>query len=68
MTKKEFWLKLFSENDIALAAAIHLCTRFVTPEGLENGVDFLAVKRRELDEEMDPEVVQNVFEKSLQPE
>ena len=35
MTKKELWLKLFQENDTALACAIHLCARFATQESLE---------------------------------
>lgn len=61
MTKREFWLKLFSENDTALAAAIHLCGRFVTDKSLESGEGFLAGKRRELYEEMDPEVVAEIF-------
>ncbi len=29
MTQKEFWLKLFNENDTALASAIILVNRFV---------------------------------------
>ena len=61
MTKRNFGLKLFSENDTALAAAIHLCERFVTPESLDNSVDFLAIKRRELNEEVDRESVEAVF-------
>lgn len=61
MTKRELWLKLFSENDTALAAAIHLCERFATPESLNNNVDFLAQKRRELNEEIDRETVEAVF-------
>lgn len=61
MTKRELWLKLFSENNTALAAAIHLCERFATPESLNNNVDFLAQKRRELDEEVDLETIEAVF-------
>lgn len=61
MTKRELWLKLFSENDTALAAAIHLCERFVTPKSLESGQDFLIQKRRELNEEVDPKIVHEVF-------
>lgn len=61
MTKRELWLKLFSENNTALATAIHLCERFATPESLNNNVDFLAQKRRELNEEVDREVVELVF-------
>lgn len=36
MTKRDYWLKLFSENDVALASAIILCERFVTDEQLTN--------------------------------
>ena len=57
MTNKEFWLRLFEENDTALAAAIHLCQRFTTEESLIQGRDFLEQKRKELYEEADPEVV-----------
>ena len=45
MTKKEFWLKLFQENDTALACAIHLCERFVDENQLQNGAEFIAQKR-----------------------
>lgn len=61
MTKREFWLKLFSENDTALAAAVHLCGRFVTDKNLQSGADFLAEKRKELYEEMDPKIVAETF-------
>lgn len=61
MTKRDVWLKLFAENKTALAAAIHLCERFVTPESLESGADFLALKRRELDQEIDRETVEAIF-------
>ena len=61
MTKREFWLKLFSENDTALAAAIHLCERFVTPEQLESGIEFLAQKRRELNDPVPEEDVREIF-------
>lgn len=61
MKKRELWLKLFSENDTALAAAIHLCERFVTPVNLEGGIEFLAAKRRELYNEVDQETVESVF-------
>ena len=60
MTKK-FWLKLFAENDTALASAIHLCERFVNDEQLKNGEDFLAQKRNELYEDVPLEVIQEVF-------
>lgn len=62
MTKRELWLKLFSENDSALATAIHLCERFGNPENLtESGREFLLEKRRELDEEVSPQIVAEIF-------
>lgn len=61
MKKRDLWLKLFSENDTALATAIHLCERFVTPESLENGQDFLLKKRKELDKEIDETTVREIF-------
>lgn len=61
MKKREFWLKLFAENDTALASAIHFCERFVTAESLERGQNFLEQKRRELDEEVDDRIVKSVF-------
>lgn len=61
MTKKELWLKLFQENDTALACAIHLCERFVTPESLERGQDFIIQKRRELNEDVAQETVEAIF-------
>lgn len=61
MTKKDFWLKLFSENDTALASAIHLCERFVTDEQLERGADFIKEKIKELDEEVPEEQILEVF-------
>lgn len=61
MTKREFWLKLFSENDTALAAAIHLCVRFVTPESLENMNTFLDKNRKELNDEVPWETVEAIF-------
>ena len=61
MTKRELWLRLFSENDTALASAIHLCERFVTPKSLESGQNFIMQKRRELDEEVDAKIVREIF-------
>lgn len=61
MTKREFWLKLFTENDTALASAIHLCERFVNEKSLENGSDFLEQKRRELYNDVPTEQVVEVF-------
>lgn len=61
MRKREFWLKLFSENDTALAAAVHLVQRFVTEQSLATGQDFLLQKRQELYEPMDPRKVAITF-------
>lgn len=61
MTKREFWLKLFSENSIALASAIHLCERFVTDEQLKSGANFIEEKRKELDDPMPQEIIDAVF-------
>ena len=61
MTKKELWLKLFRENDTALACAIHFCERFVTPENLERGQDFIIQKRKELSKEVDHETIESIF-------
>lgn len=61
MTKREFWLKLFQENDTALACAIHLCERFVDEKQLESGAEFIAQKRSELNNEVSPEILVEVF-------
>lgn len=61
MTKRDLWLKLFSENDTALASAIHLCERFITTEQLENGEDFINQKRKELYLEVPKEVIEEIF-------
>lgn len=61
MTKREFWLKLFSENDTALASAIILCERFVTDEQLENGKDYIGIRKKELYEEMPESKILKVF-------
>ena len=61
MTKKELWLKLFSENDTALASAIHLCERYISDEQLLNSGDFLQQKKKELYDEMSPEQIQQIF-------
>lgn len=57
MIKKEFWLRLFAQNDIALASAVHFCERFVTEESLENGKDFIQNKIKELYEEAPQELI-----------
>lgn len=61
LTKKEVWLKLFSENDTALASAIHFCERFVTEESLENGRDFIEQKKKELYSEFPINVARELF-------
>jgi outer membrane protein assembly factor BamE (lipoprotein component of BamABCDE complex) len=61
MTKRQFWLKLFNENSIALASAIHLCERFVTQEQLKSGEHFIKQKLKELDEPMTEDAVKLVF-------
>lgn len=52
MTQKEFWLKLFAENDTALAAVLVLVDRFITQEQLERGKAYIESKKKELYEEM----------------
>lgn len=61
MTKREFWLKLFSENDTALASAIILCERFVTDEQLKNGKDYIKTYKKDLYEEMPKSKILKVF-------
>ena len=61
LTRKELWLKLFSENDTALACAIHLCERFITDESLKSGEKLIIEKRRELYGEVSDDVVESVF-------
>lgn len=61
MTKRDFWLKLFHENDTALACAIHLCERFVNEQQLQSGSEFIAQKRNELNDEVPSEVLAEVF-------
>jgi hypothetical protein len=57
MNRKEFWLRLFAQNDIALASAIHFCERFVTEESLESRKDFIQNKIKELYEEVPQELI-----------
>lgn len=65
MTKKELWLKLFSENDTALATAIHLCSRFIDLPALEQGAEFIDQKKKELYEEVPQETVLSIFPESF---
>ena len=58
MTKKEMWLKLFEQNDFALAMAIHLCERF----GNENyNEDFMQQRIKELNIEIPESKVKDIF-------
>ena len=52
MTRKEFWLKLFTENDTALASALILVDRFVTEEQLQSGKEYVESRKKELYDEM----------------
>lgn len=61
MTKREMWLKLFQENNTALATAIHLCERFVTLESLEKNEEFILQKIDDLYDEVPEEQVKMVF-------
>ncbi len=61
MTQKEFWLKLFNENDTALASAIILVNRFANKEQLERGEKYIRGRVHELYEEMPEDVVKSVF-------
>lgn len=64
MTKKEFWLKLFSENDTALASALILVEhfeRYVNVEQLERGNKYIRSEVQKLYEEMPEDVVKSVF-------
>lgn len=65
MTKKDFWLKLFQENDTALACAIHFCERFVNMDQLEKGAEFIEQKKRELYSEIPDEQIAAVFGKPI---
>lgn len=61
MTRKEFWLKLFAENDIALASALISADRFTTDQQLQRGKEYIESIKKELYEEMPLNVVQSVF-------
>ena len=61
MTRKEFWLKLFAENDTALASVLILVDRFVTEEQLEKGKEYIESRKKELYEEMPLSEIQAVF-------
>ena len=61
MTRKEFWLKLFKENDFALASALILIDRFATEEQVARGKEYIQSKVKELYEEMPKDDVKAVF-------
>lgn len=61
MTRKEFWLKLFEENDTALASALILVDRFATEEQLQRGKEYIESRKKELYEEMPLSEIQSVF-------
>lgn len=61
MTRKEFWLKLFAENDTALASALILVDRFATEEQLQRGKEYIESRKKELYDEMPLDEIQSVF-------
>lgn len=61
MTKRDYWLKLFSENDVALACAIILCERFATNEQLTNGKEYIIEQISKLNEEISNDIIKEVF-------
>lgn len=62
MKKRELWLKLFSENDVALACAIHLSERFCQdPKDLLRNKSFIQEKVIELDEEVSREDIFKIW-------
>ena len=61
MTRREFWLKLFSENDTSLASAILLCKRYINMEQLEQGEEYIAACKKSLDDIIPDDVVKSVF-------
>lgn len=62
MTKREFWLKLFSENDTALASAIILCERFVNMEQLERGEKYITDCKKSLNDIVPEKLCKTVFQ------
>lgn len=61
MTRKDFWLKLFAENDTALSSALILLDRFATEEQLTDGREYIESRIKELYEEMPLDVIQATF-------
>ena len=61
MTEKEFWLKLFSENDTALASVLILVDRFVTEESLASGAEYIEQRKKELYNEVPEDKIKLIF-------
>ncbi len=61
MTVREFWLKLFSENDTALISAVILIERFVTEKQLQSGQEYIQSRKKELYEKAPETLVKDVF-------
>ena len=61
ITKREYWLKLFEENNVALASAVILVERFVTEASLKSGAEFIRQKINELSEMQDEFIVSDTF-------
>jgi len=61
VTRKEFWLKLFAENDTALASTLILVKRYVTSEQLEKGKEYIESRKKELYEEMPLSEIKLIF-------
>lgn len=61
MTKRELWLKLFTENDVALASAIHMCEKFIDKNISNTEREFIKEKVNELDKIMAKDHIEDVF-------
>ena len=64
MTNREFWLKLFSENDVALIAAITLCQRFGPSDQKplnESQMEYIEKQKKWLDKEASSKDVKTTF-------
>lgn len=61
MTKREFYLKLFSENDTALICAVLLTQRFANKGSLNSGREYILTNIKQLYEEVPDSEVAKVF-------
>lgn len=61
MTRKEYWLKVFSENDAALASALILIEKFATQEHIDADKEYIESRVGELYEEIPLTVVKGTF-------